>query len=58
MFTFKNKALTISKNDLSESENKTFNSLVNLGDSENIALWTIQHQRKNQSSELYELYNI
>lgn len=48
-------------NGFSEDEQKTFNSLVRLGDSKELALWTVISQRYNkvEVSEMYYLaYNI
>ena len=55
MFTYKNKTLSITVEDLTSKEEKTFNCLVQLGDSKSLALWTIEHQRRlrHNNSELY-----
>jgi len=44
-------------NGFSEDEQKTFNSLVRLGDSKELALWTVIAQRYNkvEVSEMYYL---
>lgn len=55
MYSFKGKALTVELSDLSKEESKTFDSLVRLGDSVELALWTIEHMEraKEDNSEFY-----
>ena len=52
---YQNKPLTITRDDLTEKEQKTVDSLVILGDSVELALWTIEHQerKRNSDSEIY-----
>ena len=53
MFNLNGKELTITKNELTEDQEKRFNTLIGLGDSENLALWTVQHMSKSNDSEMY-----
>ncbi len=48
MFAFNGKSLTISRKDLTSKEQKHLESLMRLGDSENIALWTIEHMDRTK----------
>jgi hypothetical protein len=43
MFERNEKLLTIKKEDLTAKESREFKILVQLGDSENLALWSIEH---------------
>lgn len=54
-FTYGKKELTITESSLTVSEVRTFESLVRLGDSRELALWTIEHQdrMKNRGNEEY-----
>ena len=57
MFEQNEKLLTIKKEDLTEKESREFKILVQLGDSENLALWSIEHisrmrQRSNDQQRL------
>ena len=49
-------ALTITESDLSVKERQTVERLVYLGDSLNLALWTVEHQERarGQGSDLYQ----
>lgn len=44
-------------NSLNENELKSYNSLVKLGDSKNLALWTVIAKRY-ENNEVSEMYNI
>ena len=46
IFTYNNKELTITKKDLTKKEASLVSSLVSLGDSEEVALWTVEHQER------------
>ena len=43
MFTYQNKPLTITRSDLTAREQKDVTIDMRLGDSEDLALWTVEH---------------
>ena len=49
---YNGKQLTITENDLGESESRMVESLVSLGDSKELALWTIEHQERRIPREI------
>jgi len=55
MFIYREKTLTINKQSLNSEESNDLKILVSLGDSENLALWTIEHINRHKSYN-YEFY--